>query len=208
MCEGLSRLCPRPLRTKGRIKTSLLNPASARQERVEAPEREGESRQGELGAVNGARAVTEIHRSALSRSSCPVSSRLTRHRPATGHHYSKKIIIIIIKIIQTKAGAALGKRQDPQLLFREHDGRAFCRGNNFPVFWHRKSVLGALHMPRQVAKPSSAGSRRNGNTGMLNPFWADAGAALPAGHGRGEPCAPATARGSASSSSNGELKSS
>lgn len=187
MCEGLSRLCPRPLRTKGRIKTSLLNPASARQERVEAPEREGESRQGELGAVNGARAVTEIDRSALSRSSCPVSSRLTRHRPATGHQYSKIIIIIIIKIIQTKAGAALGKRQDPQLLFREHDGRAFCRGNNFPVFWHRKSVLGALHMPRQVAKPSSAGSRRNGNVGMLNPFWADAGAALPAGHGRGEP---------------------
>ncbi|XP_050830023.1 uncharacterized protein LOC115485340 [Serinus canaria] len=50
----------------------------------------GESRPS-FGAVNGARAVTEIRPSTLSRSSsCPVSSRLFRHHPATGHGCSKK----------------------------------------------------------------------------------------------------------------------
>lgn len=87
------------------------------------------------------------------------------------------------KSSRQKQALRLGNVRIRNLYFANAMGAHFA-GNNFPVFWHRKSVLGALHMPRQVAKPSSAGSRRNGNMWMLNPFSADAGfgtAALPAG---------------------------
>lgn len=40
MCEDLPGRCPRPLRTKGRIYTSPVDSASARQECVVAPERQ------------------------------------------------------------------------------------------------------------------------------------------------------------------------
>lgn len=105
------------------------------------------------------------------------------------------------KSFRQKRGLHLGNVRIRNFYFANTMGAHFA-GNNFQVFWHQKSVLGALHMPRQVAKPSSAGSGGTGTCGCSIRFRQMLGSAR-------RHCRPDTgglslaARGSASASSNG-----